>query len=79
MTGGYVYRGSTLPAWQGVYLYGDYCSGIIWGLIHTGPNAWQTQELFQSGATITTFGEDEAGEIYLADYATGSLLRLVRR
>ena len=45
MTGGYVYRGQALPEWQGIYLYGDYCSGEIWGLIHRG--GWQTQILFR--------------------------------
>jgi glucose/arabinose dehydrogenase len=79
ITGGYVYRGKALPAWQGVYFFGDYCSGLIWGLIHAPGDAWQTQLLFNSGAQITTFGLDEAGEIYLVDYRTGSILELTSR
>jgi glucose/arabinose dehydrogenase len=79
VTGGYVYRGSALPEFRGVYLYGDYCTGTVWGLIHSGADAWQTQDLFATGATITTFGEDEGGEIYLIDYNSGTLDRLVRR
>ncbi len=79
VTGGYVYRGVALPAWQGVYVYGDYCSGIVWGLIHSGPDSWQTKILFHTGAAITTFGEDDAGELYLSDYNTGSILQLVRK
>ncbi len=79
ITGGYVYRGTELPEWQGVYFYGDYCSGSVWGLIQTGQNAWQSKVLFSTGARITTFGVDETGELYLADYATGALLRLTRR
>jgi glucose/arabinose dehydrogenase len=79
VTGGNVYRGSVLPEWQGVYFYGDYCSGNIWGLIHTGENAWLAKILFTTGAQISTFGMDEAGEIYLADYGSGTLLRLTRR
>jgi glucose/arabinose dehydrogenase len=79
VTGGYVYRGASLPEWQGVYLYGDYCSGTIWGLIQTGENTWQTKPLFSGVAQITTFGVDEAGEIYLTDYQSGILLKLVRQ
>jgi glucose/arabinose dehydrogenase len=79
VTGGYVYRGSALPEWQGVYFYGDYCSGTIWGLIHTGEDTWQVKALFDTGAQISTFGVDEAGEIYLIDYRSGTLLRLTRR
>ena len=41
--------------------------------------AWQTQELFQTGVKISSFGVDEAGELYLADYGGGHLLRLSRR
>ncbi len=74
VTGGVVYRGQALPAWQGVYLYGDYCSGMIWGLAQIG-GAWQNQLLYSSGFSITSFGEDEAGEVYLTDH-TGKLYRL---
>jgi glucose/arabinose dehydrogenase len=78
VTGGYVYRGSALPEWQGVYFYGDYCSGNIWGLIRPAGNNPQAKILFTTGAKITTFGVDEAGEIYLADYGSGTLLKLVK-
>lgn len=76
ITGGYVYRGVAYPALSGVYLYGDYCSGTIWA---TWPQAgsWQTAELLDSDITISSFGEDEAGELYLTDMSGGRLLRLV--
>ncbi len=79
VTGGYVYRGQALPEWQGVYFYGDYCSGNVWGLIQTGQETWQSKLLFQTGANITTFGVDEAGEIYFSDYNTGTIMMLTRR
>jgi glucose/arabinose dehydrogenase len=64
VTGGYVYRGA-MPEWQGIYIYGDYCTGFVWGLIPTN-DAFQSQLIFQTGVTITSFGQDEAGEVYLA-------------
>jgi glucose/arabinose dehydrogenase len=79
VTGGYVYHGLNLPEWQGVYLYGDYCSGNIWGLIASGQSAPQSRLLFATGAEISTFGLDEVGEVYLVDYGTGTILQLVRR
>jgi glucose/arabinose dehydrogenase len=70
VTGGYVYRGA-MQEWQGAYFYGDYCSGNVWGLIHSGSSGsnvtWQSSLLFQTGAHITTFGQDPSGEIYFAD------------
>jgi len=63
VTGGYVYRGS-MAAWNGIYLYGDYCTGNIWGLIHSGEQ-WQLQLLFETHLLVTSFGQDENGEIYL--------------
>ncbi len=68
ITGGYVYRGS-LREWQGIYLYGDYCSGLIWGLTRPAApsSTWTSQLLFQTGAHITTFGQDGSGEVYFAD------------
>lgn len=76
--GGFVYRG-TLPDWQSIYLYGDYCSGIIWGLIHSpdpnSGNPWQSQVLFETKTAITSFGQDLSGEIYFADRG-GTIYRL---
>ena len=78
VTGGVVYRGQSLPAWQGIYLFGDFCSGYIWGLIQTIDGDWQKELLFETGALITSFGEDENGEVYLVDYG-GVIYRLVER
>jgi glucose/arabinose dehydrogenase len=64
ITGGYVYRGS-MPEWQGIYLYADFCSGEMWGLMRSGAG-WTSQLLFNTGSTITTFGQDTAGELYYA-------------
>lgn len=69
VTGGYVYRGS-MPEWNGIYLYGDYCSGTIWGLMRSD-GQWQSQLLFEAGMTITSFGQDESGEIYFTSDAGG--------
>ena len=43
VTGGYVYRGQSLPEWNGVYFYGDYCSGTIWGTFQDPDGVWQVQ------------------------------------
>ena len=76
--GGYVYAGQ-MSEWRGIYLYGDECSGKIWGLLNTSdppsPSGWQSQLLFQTRASITSFGQDPDGEIYLADRA-GTIYRL---
>ena len=74
VTGGYVYRGSN-PALRGIYFYGDFCSGRIWGLRRNGTN-WESKLLNDTTLSISTFGEDEAGELYLADYSTGEIYRI---
>ncbi|TAK14359.1 MAG: glucose dehydrogenase [Anaerolineae bacterium] len=77
--GGHVYRGEALPEFRGVYLYADLCNGIVWGLLAT-PTGWENQQLFQlPGNQFSSFGEDEAGEIYLADLNTGTVYILVRQ
>ena len=76
VTGGYVYRGS-MPEWNGIYLYGDYCTGYIWGLIFTNGGS-QNELLFETRANITSFGVDESGEIYLAS-DNGNLYLLAER
>ncbi len=73
--GGYVYRGASLPAWQGVYMYGDYGSGRVWGLLHLADGSWQNAEIFDTRRQISSFGVDETGEIYLVDDG-GSILIL---
>lgn len=69
VTGGYVYRGSLLEDFYGVYLFGDYCSGNVWGLIKTPDGQVLSNLLFTNVGRITSFGEDESGEIYLVDHA----------
>lgn len=75
ITGGVVYRGAALPAWQGVYLYGDFCSGEIYGLLNQGNGAWQNERLYDTSFQITSFGVDEQGEVYVVD-RTGGIYRL---
>ena len=67
VTGGYVYRGSKYPDLQGVYLFGDFCSGRIWGLDAAGANSQTPVLLYDAGAAISSFGEDNAGSLYLVD------------
>jgi uncharacterized protein (TIGR03437 family) len=75
VTGGFMYRGRSSPGLRGVYLYGDYCSGRIWGIERQG-TAWVNRPLLASAFGITTFGEDDAGEIYVADAAAGAVYRI---
>jgi len=77
ITGGVVYRGSILD-WQGVYLYGDFCSGRVWGLLRDTDGVWQNKLLFETEAKITSFGEDESGEIYLIN-RKGIIYRLTEK
>jgi hypothetical protein len=53
-----------MPEWNGIYLYGDYCTGTVWGLIRSD-GGWQNQVLFRNAGSITSFGQDGAGEVYL--------------
>lgn len=76
VTGGYVYRGS-MSEWNGVYLYADYCTGLIWGLIQSD-GGWQAQLLFDLDVTITSFGQDSSGELYILS-DSGSIFRLVHK
>ena len=75
VTGGYVYRGPGNPGMQGIYFYGDFCSGRVWGLRRIGIG-WQAELLQQTALAISTFGEDEAGRLYMADYTTGTIYRI---
>ena len=77
VTGGFVYRGPGSPRMQGIYFYGDYCTGFIWGLRQNG-ETWENQLLADTALTrLTSFGEDEAGNLYATDLNTGSVYRLI--
>jgi glucose/arabinose dehydrogenase len=75
--GGYVYRGSAQAALAGGYLFTDYCSGTIWAVNPAADGPQEPVEVGQGGATISSFGEDEAGELYISRLAQGWLLRVV--
>lgn len=66
VTGGYVYRGKRVGFLQGTYVFGDYCSGRVMGLIDGHPHV-----LLASGVRISSFGEDEDGELYVVDHGGG--------
>jgi len=69
VSGGYVYRGRSVAAAVGRYFYGDYCTGTIWSLrVQNGAAADVRREPFRV-RLLTSFGQDAAGELYLA---TGS-------
>jgi glucose/arabinose dehydrogenase len=75
VTGGYVYRGRAVPAAVGRYFFGDYCSGDVWSLRIEGGRAVDArQEPFHVGS-LTTFGQDNAGELYLGT-GSGEIFRL---
>ncbi len=74
--GGYVYRGPNQPRMNGMYFYGDFEAGWIWGLERSGTN-WQSQLLLNSSPfMISTFGEDDSGQLYLAAYNTGKIYQV---
>lgn len=75
VSGGYVYRGTRFPGLNGIYFYGDFCSGIIWGLRRAAGGGWEQARLLQSNLAISSFGQDEAGELYVVDHR-GSLFQL---
>lgn len=76
VTGGFVYRGAAAPAFQGTYIYGDYCTGRIWAITGAGA-ARQNTLLLNPGFNISTFGEDDAGELWVANYSAGQVYMLV--
>jgi glucose/arabinose dehydrogenase len=75
VTGGYRYHGSRYAQFSNMYFYADYCTGQIWGATASGAT-WSTQELTGTSYYISSFGEDEAGEIYLADGVGGGIYRI---
>jgi glucose/arabinose dehydrogenase len=79
VTGGHVYRGQSFPALSGVYLFGDFCSGRIWGLAPGEDGGWQMAELVHTDIEISSFGEDERGEVFVLDISDGVLYQIAAR
>ncbi len=78
ITGGFVYRGQSMPEWQGVYLFGDYCQGTIFGLLRT-PSEIKFKQVDRINGRISSFGVDGKGEIYTLDHTSGTVYRLEPR
>ncbi len=68
ITGGYVYHGPRLPKLAGVYLYADYVTRKIWGLRYANGSVLANQFLVDCPANISSFGEDQAGEVYVVGH-----------
>jgi len=75
VTGGYRYRGGSVPGLAGFYVYGDFGSGRVWAAEPGAGGAWTTTQVATVG-NLSTFGEDENGELYAANIASGSIVRL---
>ena len=69
--GGYVYRGSTIPWLRGVYVYGDFCTGEVFGLRYTDGQVIEHQRLADTRRRIMSFAEDDSGELYLLSQKSG--------
>jgi hypothetical protein len=78
VTGGFVYRGSTLKELDGAYVYGDYGSGRIWALWYDAATQTVTlnEELVDTDLTIPSFGVDESNDLYVCAF-DGKIYRLV--
>ena len=75
VTGGYVYRGEQLAMLYGAYVYGDFCSGMIWALRFDNGRVSEHRPIVDSGPQISSFGVDEAGELYFTAF-DGRIYRL---
>ena len=76
VTGGYVYRGSAIPALQGAYLYADFCEGQVRAVAPRGGRIADRRELGPVVGELSSFGEDQDGELYVLSLS-GRVYRIV--
>jgi len=76
VVGGYVYRGVLEPELRGIYLFGDFCTGLVWGMTRNEAGEWIRSDPIETGLQISSFGEDANGEVYIIDLA-GDLYRVI--
>jgi glucose/arabinose dehydrogenase len=74
--GGFVYHGSAIPGLAGTFVFGDLASGHVWGLQEVAQGNWQRTLVLTHNLTVSSFGQDPDGELYLIDYGNGAVLRL---
>jgi hypothetical protein len=79
ITGGFVYRGASLPEIAGHYFYSDYCAGFLRSFRYQSGSALE-QRTWDVGAigSVTSFGEDASSELYITS-SNGKVYRIVRR
>ena len=75
VTGGYVYRGNAIPALRGWYIFGDFGSGRVWAMKGRTGTRVALPGADRAAGSISSFGEDAAGELYVVDLA-GSVYRI---
>ena len=76
VTGGYVYRGTTYPALGGYYFFGDFCTGRVFSLYKDINSGWIKTQIADLPYNISTFGEDEQGNLYLSNYSSGKIYQI---
>ncbi|MBI5864972.1 MAG: PQQ-dependent sugar dehydrogenase [Planctomycetes bacterium] len=85
ITGGYVYRGCAIPSLVGAYFFADYCTARIWSMRYNGATITEfierTASLDPPGAlaiaSVTSFGDDAYGELYICDSTGGEVFKIV--
>jgi uncharacterized repeat protein (TIGR03806 family) len=81
--GGYVYRGSAIPSLQGTYIHADYGSARFWSMNYNGTTLSNFQEITtqvnptHAIGSVSSFGEDGAGELYICHYGGGEIYKIV--
>ncbi len=78
VTGGYVFRGPANPGLNGDYIFGDYISGRIWALRENGSGAFARRLLMDTNLSISSFGVDGSGRLYVVDYG-GAIFRFANQ
>jgi hypothetical protein len=77
VTGGYVYRGVAFPVLNGGYFFGDYCSGTIWANNSRAASPATRVAVLESGLNISSFGQEDSGELYVVDHGGGHIYRII--